>query len=160
MSETEYVESLNAMVSGAGSNLGAAAASFEQIEDPTLEDFVRFVEQQLVYEYEVRDTFETFDPPESIEGLNQLMVDALVRILAVAEALVDAANDVSSLQELERTPEFADYQAVNADAASMCPEVQNAINDLATRPAIDNPWIADLRLTVRAFLDCDDALSG
>jgi hypothetical protein len=160
MSETEYVENLNALVVRAGSDLEASFAAFEQIADPTLEEFVAFVEQQLVVEYEVRDWFEELDPPDSIDDVNQVMVDTLARILAVAEGLVDVADTVSSLEEMERTPEFAEYQAVNADADSMCLDVQAKINDLSTRPVIDNPWITDLRLTVRAFLDCDDVGTG
>jgi hypothetical protein len=160
MSETEYVENLNALVVSAGSDLEASFAAFEQIADPTLEEFVAFVEQQLVVEYEVRDWFEELDPPDSIDDVNQVMVDTLARILAVAEGLVDVADTVSSLEEMERTPEFAEYQAVNADADSMCLDVQAKINDLSTRPVIDNPWITDLRLTVRAFLDCDDVGTG
>jgi hypothetical protein len=160
MSETEYVENLNALVVSAGSDLGASLAVFEQIADPTLEEFVAFVEQQLVVEYEVRDWFKTLDPPDSIDDVNQVMVDTLARILVAAEGLVDVTDTVSSLEELERTPEFAEYQAVNADADSMCLDVQAKINDLSTRPIIDSPWIADLRLTVGAFLDCDDGGTG
>ena len=70
MSETEYVESLNALVADAGSGLGASRAAYEQIEDPTLEDFVNFVEQQLIVEYDVRDRFEAFDPPSSFDDVN------------------------------------------------------------------------------------------
>ncbi len=64
LSETDCVESLKAMVVDAGAKLGASLAAYGRIENPTLADFVCFVEQQLVFEYEVRDTFETFDPPE------------------------------------------------------------------------------------------------
>jgi hypothetical protein len=160
MSETEYVENLNSLVVSAGSGLEASLAAFEQIADPTLEEFVAFVEQQLVVEYEVRDWFKTLDPPDSIDDVNQVMVDTLARILVAAEGLVDVTDTVSSLEELERTPEFAEYQAVNADADSMCLDVQAKINDLSTRPIIDSPWIADLRLTVGAFLDCDDVGTG
>jgi hypothetical protein len=160
MSETEYVENLNSLVVSAASGLEASFAAFEQIADPTLEEFVAFVEQQLVVEYEVRDWFKTLDPPDSIDDVNQVMVDTLARILVAAEGLVDVTDTVSSLEELERTPEFAEYQAVNADADSMCLDVQAKINDLSTRPIIDSPWIADLRLTVGAFLDCDDGGTG
>ena len=157
MSETEYVENLNALVVSAGSDLGASLAAYEQIADPTLEQFVAFVEQQLVLEYEVRDWFEDLDPPASINDVNQVMVDTLTRILAAAEGLVDVADTASSLEDLEQTPEFADYQAVNADADSMCLDVQAEINELSRGPVIDSPWVTDLRLTVEALLDCDDA---
>lgn len=160
MSETEYVESLNALVANAGPGLEAAQVKYEQITDPTLDDFVEFVEQQLAVEYDVRDQFDSFDPPPSIDGVNQIMVDTLQRIIAVAEALVDAAGTVGTLEEIERTPAFAAYQTVNADADSMCPEVQAEFDALSTRPAIDTPWLADLRLTATALLGCDDPGTG
>jgi len=160
MSETEYVEDLNALVVSAGSGLEASLATFERIADPTLEEFVGLVEQQLIVEYEVRDRFEAFDPPSSIDDVNQVMVDTLARIIAVGEGLVDVADTVGSLKEIEQTPEFAEYQGVNADADSMCLDVEAKINDLSTRPVLDTPWLADLRLTVRAFLDCDDVGTG
>ncbi len=160
MTETEYVEDLNALVVTAGSDLEAALAAFEQITDPTLEEFVAFVDQQLTIEYGVRERFEALDPPDSIGEVHQVMVDTLDRILAVAEGVIQVADTVDSLEEMEQTPEFAEYHAVNAEADSMCLDVQARINDLATRPVIDNPWIADLRLTVQAFLDCDDVATG
>ena len=160
MSETEYVEDLNALVVNAGSGLEASLVTFEGIADPTLEEFVDLVEQQLIVEYEVRDRFEAFDPPGSIDDVNQVMVDTLARIIAAGEGLVDVADTVGSLKEIEQTPEFAEYQGVNADADSMCLDVEAKINDLSTRPVLDTPWLADLRLTVRAFLDCDDVGTG
>ena len=161
MSETEYVENLNALVVSAGSDLGASLAAYEQIADPTLEQFVAFVEQQLVVEYEVRDWFEDLDPPASINDVNQVMVDTLARILAVAEGLVEVADTVSSLEEMEQTPEFAEYQAVNADSDSICLDLQAKINDLATSgEGFGGPWVSDLRLTVKAFLDCGDVGTG
>jgi hypothetical protein len=157
MSGNEYVESLNALVVDAGSDLEASLTAYEQISDPTLEDFIGFVEQQLFYEYEVRDRFDTFDPPDTIDGVNQIMVDTLARIIAAAEGLVEVADAVGNLEELQQTPEFAKYQGVNTDADSMCQDVQAKLNELSTRPAIDSPWLTDLQRTVRAFLDCDDA---
>ncbi len=160
MSETEYVEDLNALVVTAGSDLEASGAAFAQIADPTLEEFVAFVDQQLTVEYEVRDKFKALDPPDSIGEVHQVMVDTLAQILAVAEGVVQVADTVDDLEEMEQTPEFAEYSGVNTEADSMCFDVQAKINDLATRPVIDNPWITDLRLTVEAFLDCDEVATG
>ena len=160
MSETEYVDSLNALVVSAGSDLEGSLVAYEQISDPTLEEFVGFVERQLLVEYEVRDKFEAFDPPDSIDDVNQIMVDALVRIIAAAEGLVDVADTVGTLEEIEQTPEFAEYQRVNTDVDSMCPDVQAEFDALSNRPVIDTPWLADLQLTAGAFLDCDDLEAG
>ena len=88
------------------------------------------------------------------------MVDTLLRIIAAAEGLVDVADTVGTLEQIEQTPEFAEYQRVNADADSMCPDVQAEFDALSTRPVIDTPWLADLRLTAAAFLDCDDVGAG
>jgi hypothetical protein len=160
MSETEYVEGLNALVIEAGSDLGASLTAYEQIAEPTLDDFIDFVEQQLVFEYEVRDRFDSFDPPDSIDEVNQVMVDTLTRIIAAAEGLIDVADTVNSLEEIERTSEFAEYTGVNTDADSMCEDVQAGLNDLSAGPVVEGPWLADLQRTVRAFLDCDDTAAG
>ena len=141
----------------AGSDFEASLTAYEQVADPTLEDFIGFVEQQLVFEYEVRDRFDTFDPPETLDEVNQAMVDTLVRIIATAEGLVEVADTVGNLEELQQTPAFAEYQGVNTDADSMCQDVEAKLNELSTEPAIDSPWLTDLQRTVRAFLDCDDA---
>jgi hypothetical protein len=156
MSETEYVESLNAVVLDAGLELRASLKVYEQIADPTLDDFIDHVERQLVAEYRVRDRFESFDPPDSTDEVNQIMVDALAQIIAVAEGLVDVADTVSSLEEIERTSEFAEYQGVNAETDGMCQGVQAKLNDLSDRPVIEDPWLSDLQRTVKAFLDCGD----
>ncbi len=160
MSEAEYVESLNDLVVDAGSDLGASLVAYEQIADPTLDDFIGFIEQQLIFEYEVRDRFETFDPPGSIGEVNQVMVDTLARIIAAAEGLLDVADTVSSLEEIAKTSEFANYQGVNTDADSMCEDVEAKLNDLSDRPVIEGPWLSDLQRTVRAFLDCDDTVAN
>jgi len=160
MGETEYVESLNALVLSAGSDMEASLADFEQIKDPTLEDLVGLVEQQLVFEYEIRDRFEAFDPPDSLDDVNQVMVDTLARIITAAEGLADVADTVRSLEEIEQTPEFAEYQRINTDADSMCLDVEGKLNDFSTGPAIDSLWLTDLQRTVRAFLGCDDVGTG
>ena len=88
------------------------------------------------------------------------MVDTLAQIIAVAEQLVEASPTVASLAEIQETREFAEYQGVNVDADGMCLDVQSKINDLSTEQVDDIPWIADLQLTVRAFLDCGDDAEG
>lgn len=160
MSESEYVESLNTLVVEAGADFMGSNAAYDAIADPTLEDFAAYVEEQLGFEYEVRDRFDGFDPPDSIDDVNQIMVDTLARLIASSEELIDAVDTVDSLEELEQTAEFAEYQGVNADADSMCEDVEAKLNDLSAKPTIDSPWLTDLQRTVRAFLDCDDTASG
>jgi hypothetical protein len=111
--------------------------------------------------YAVREKFEALDPPGSIADVHQVMVDTLARLLAGAEGLVDVADTVSSLEEAQQTVEFAEYQAVNADSDSICLDLQAKINDLAANgEGFGGPWISELRLTTRAFLDCDDVATG
>jgi len=74
MTETEYVEALNDLVVDAGSDLEGTLVAYQQIEDPTLDDFVAFVGRQLATEYEVREFFDELDPPASIREVNQGMV--------------------------------------------------------------------------------------
>jgi hypothetical protein len=154
MSETEYVEGLNDLVESTVPRFEAVYTTYGQITEPTLGDLVARVEQELVIMYDVRDLFDALDPPGSIAEVNGIMVDTLGRLIGGAEALVDASGTVGSRVELEQTPEFASYESINAESDSMCPNVQAEFDKLADRPVIDDPWISDLRLSVRAFLDC------
>ncbi len=158
MNETEYVEGLNDLVVTAGAELEASFAAYAEIADPTLADLVARLDRELATEYTVREKFKALDPPDSIADVHQVMVDSLVRIIAVAEDLADVADSVSSLEEAEQTREFANYLAVNADADSLCLDVQDKINDLADGDGFGaGPWVVDLRLTVQVLLDCDEA---
>ena len=66
------------------------------------------------------------------------------------------ADTVSSLEEIEQTSEFAEYQGVNAETDGMCQGVQAKLNDLSDKLAIEGPWLSDLQRTVKALLDCGD----
>jgi hypothetical protein len=161
MSETEYVEGLNALFVTAASDIEASYTAYEQIAEPTLADFVARIEREIAVEYAVREEFEALDPPDSIADVHRIMVDGFVRLLAVAEGLVAVADTVSSLKEAEQTPEFAEYQAVHADPDGICLDLQAKINDLAASgEGFGGPWITDLRLTVRAFLGCGEFATG
>lgn len=154
MSETEYVEGFNDLTSSAGPRFEAVYAAYERIADPKLSDLVDRFEQELTIMYEVRDRFEALDPPASITEVNGIMVDILGRLIGAAEAVVEASETVSSREELEQTAQFAAYQSIDAESDSMCPAVQAEFDNLSNRAVIDDPWISDLRLSVRAYLDC------
>jgi hypothetical protein len=154
MSETEYVEGLNDLVESATPRFEASYATYGQNAEPVLADLVDRVERELAIMYDVRERFDALDPPRSIVEVNGIMVDTLGRLIGVAEGLVEASGNVGSLEEAEQTPEFAAYQSVNAESDSMCPAVQAEFDKLSNRAVIDDPWISDLRLTVKAFLDC------
>ncbi len=154
MSETEYVEGLNNLVKSASPRFEASYATYGQIAEPTQADLVARVERELAIMYDVRDRFDALHPPDSIAALNGIMVDTLGRLVDVAEALAEVAGTVDSLEEAEKTREFAEYESVNAESDSMCPDVQAEFDKLSDRVVIDDPWLSDLRLTVRAFLDC------
>ena len=154
MSETEYVEGFNELTSSAGPRFEAIYAAYEQIAEPKLTHVVDRFEQELAIMYDVRDLFEALDPPDSITKVNEIMVDILGRLIGAAEAVVEASESVGSREELEQTAEFSAYQSVNAESDSMCPAVQAEFDKLSDRAVIDDPWITDLRLSVRAFLDC------
>ena len=154
MSETEYVEGLNDLVESTTPRFEAAYAAYGQIAEPTLADLVARVEQELVIMYDVRGLFDALDPPDSIAEVNGIMVDTLGRLIEVAEGVVEVSATVTTVAEVEETPEFAAYQSVNAESDSMCPAVQAEFDKLSDRAVIDDPWISDLRLSVRAFIDC------
>lgn len=154
MSETEYVEGLNELVNSASPRFEASYVTYGEIAEPELADLAARLERELTIMYDVRDRFAALDPPRSITEVNGIMVETLGRLIGVAEALAEASTRVGTLAEAEQTPEFAAYQSVNAESDSMCPDVQAEFDKLSDRAVIDDPWITDLRLSVRAFLDC------
>jgi len=157
-SETEYVEGLNALVKTARSDLEGPSLAYEQIAGSTKADLVAFVELEIAANYEARQEFDALDPPDSIADVHQVIDETLARGTIAAERLVAVADTVSSLEEVEQTPEFAEYQAANANSDRSCLDVQSKLDDLADSDrGIDNPWMPQLRLTVRVVLGCDES---
>ena len=162
MTATEYVEGLNALVATGRSDLEAAVAQ-EQIAEPTMAGALAFVEREVEIRQEILSGFEALNPPESIAGVHQALGDAMARLLAAAEGLAASAGTVSSLEEAEQTPEFAEYRAANADGDRICLDVQAKLDDLAAggEAFADTPWIPDeLSLAVRAALGCGELETG
>jgi hypothetical protein len=163
MTATEYVEGLNALVATGRSDLEAAVVAQNQIAEPTMAESLAFIEREVAIRQEFLAGFEALDAPESIAEVHQALGDAMARLLAAAEALVAGAGTVSSLEEAEQTPEFAEYRAANADGARICLDVQAKLDDLAAggEAFADTPWIPDeLGLAVRAALGCGEIETG
>ena len=158
MTATEYVEGVNALVATGRSEFEAAVIAHEQILDPTMAESVAFVEQEVAIRREFLAGFDELDPPESLAEVHRALGDAMGRLLAAAEGLIDAADSVDSLEEAEQTSEFAEYRAANADGARICLEVQTHLDNLASGGGTfaDAPWIPDLRLAVHAALGCGE----
>ena len=158
MSEDEYVEGLNNLVETAVSDLESSSFVYEQIGDPTKAEFVAFVDREIAISHEARQEFDALDPPDSIADVHRVIDDVLARSLAAAEGLVAVTDTLSSLEEAEQTPEFAEYQAANADADRICLDVQTKLDDLGATSEVfsDVPWMPTLRLTVQAALGCGE----
>jgi hypothetical protein len=163
MTATEYVEGLNALVATGLSDFETAVVAQEQIAEPTMAESLAFFEREIEIRQEFRSGFEALDPPESLAGVHQELGDAMARLLAAAEALVAGAGTVSSIEEGQQTPEFAEYLAANADGARICLDVQAKLDDLAAsgEAFTDAPWIpAELSLAVRAAVGCGEIEMG
>lgn len=157
MSPDEYVEGLNDLVATMAPELVASSEAYEEIADPTMEDWVAFVDRELAILYVFGERFDALDPPDSIADVHQVLDNAVDRGLAAVEGLVAVANAVSSPEEAEQTPEFAEYQAANADGSTRaCLDAQAKLDDLAASSEVfaDEPWFSSLGLTVRAVLGC------
>lgn len=156
MSETEYVEGLNAFTETAVSDIAASTLAYEQIVDPTKTDLVARLDRENAIGSAARQEFDALDPPDSLADVHRVIDDVLARSLGAGEGLVAVANTVSTLEEMEQTPEFGEYQAVNVDSHRICLDVQAKLDDLVSAGTrLDNPWIPTLRLAVQAALGCD-----
>jgi hypothetical protein len=153
---------LNALVATGRSDFESAAAAYDQAAEPTLMDEVAFLQQEVAIRRVFLDGFEALDPPEPIAEVHRLLGDAFIRLTVAAEGLAASAGSVSSLEEAEQTPEFAEYLAANADGARVCLDVQSELDDLAAsgEAFAGVPWISGLGLAVQAGLGCGEIETG
>lgn len=163
MTATEYIEGLNALVATGRSDLQAAVVAHEQISEPSMAESLAFVEREIAIRQEFLAGFDALDAPEPIADVHRALGDAMTRLLTAAEGLVAGAGTISSVEEAEHTPEFAEYRAANADGARVCLDVQAKLDDLAASGETfsDTPWIPnELSLAVRAALGCGEVETG
>ena len=157
MSADEYVAGLNDLIATTAPDLVESTAAYEQIADPTMEDWAAFVEREIAIRRVFGEGFDALDPPDAVTDVHRLMGDGLDRGLVATEALEVIANTASSPEEAQRTPEFAEYRAANADGASrVCQEAVAKLDELAAsgEAFADQPWVSNLAVTVRAAFGC------
>ncbi len=94
--------------------------------------------------------------------MHQLLGDAFARVTAAAEGLAASAGTVSSIEEAEQTPEFAEYRAANADGDRVCLDVQAKLDGLSAsgEALADVPWVSGLGLVVQAAVGCGEVETG
>jgi hypothetical protein len=157
-----YVEDLNALTAAGRSDFEAAAVAYAESAEPTLADEVAFLEQEVAIRHVFLAGIEALDPPGSAEEVHQLLVDGFARLTSAAEGLAAYAATANSIEEVEQTPEFAEYRAANADGARMCLEVQGRLDDLASTgdAFATEPWISGLSFAVRAVIGCGEVETG
>ncbi len=156
-SPSEYVEGLNNFVADVGPDLDASRVAYEQIVEPTMDDWATFVDREIELHNEINAKFETLDPPNSVDEVHQILADALERGLASTEALAAVAATAGSVAEAEATAAYAEYVAAHAEgSSSVCRQAQDRLDDLASsgEQFADAPWVSSLTLTVRATLGC------
>ena len=158
MTADEYVGDLNALAATGRSDFEAAADTYNQVAEPTLEDELAFLDKEVAIRHEFLKGFEALDPPGSITEVHRLLGDAFTRLTAAAEGLAVSTGAASSIEEAEQTPEFAEYLAANDDGARVCLNVQAKLDDLAAvGEAFENqPWLSGLGLAVRAAIGCGE----
>jgi len=158
----DYIEGLNDIVMRGFADFEAASVAHRQIANPTIEDSVAFLEQEAAIRRVFHDGFGALDPPEAIAEVHQAVGDAFARLLAATERVIAVSDTIDNLQELEQTPEFAEYQAANADGALVCLDVQAKFDEIAADNEAfrDDPWLSSVALTVRVALRCTDLETG
>jgi hypothetical protein len=162
MTADEYVEDLNALAATGRSDFEAAAATYDQVAEPTLADEVAFPAQEVAIRRLFLEGFEALEPPDSIADVHRLLGDAFARLTLAAEGLAASAGTASTIEGVEQTPEFAEYLAANSDGARTCVDVQARLDDLvASGEALaDVPWVSGLGLIVNAALGCGEIETG
>jgi hypothetical protein len=159
LTASEYVEELNVIASDANSLFEPVVASYNEISAPTIEDDTAFLREEIAIRRRVNDPLNALQPPEFLADIHAQILQMSTWQLTAAEALLPVAESSNSFHEMNRSAQFADYEAANGFGSEVCAEVQGQFDELAdTEDAFaDVPWIPDqLSVAVNAVLGCGD----
>ena len=160
LSLTEYVDSLNALVSETTDQLEVADARFRQTPEPNREDAIALLNSHVVFRTELQNGLEALDAPEQIADLHALLVEGHAAVLAATELLPARVETAASPEEFEQSAELEAYETVNAETAVICRDLQAQLDATADRGTFqDVPWIPDeMKEVVVAVLGCDEQI--
>jgi hypothetical protein len=155
VSLTEYAETLEALTS----------VMIEQLEvgdvqmatgAPTIEDAREVLTGAPDIRLEFQDALTDLDPPEEMADLHGDLVDLHARIITAQQTLAARAETATTLEELEQSEELTAYRVTQADAVTVCRELQARIDATADRDIfVDTPWIpGDLKEVVEVTFGC------
>ena len=159
LTASEYVAELNVIASDANALFEPVVASYNEISAPTIEDDIAFLREEIAIRRQVNDPLNALEPPEFLVDIHAQILQMSTWQLAAAEALLPVAEASSSFDEMNRSAQFADYEAANGFGSEVCVEVQRQFDELADKEDAfaDVPWIPDqLSVAVSAVLGCGD----
>jgi len=160
LSLTEYVESLNVLVSDARGRLEAMYVQYGEISSPGEEDVTTLFSSEIVIRTDFQEGLVALDPPERFADLHAEIVETHGRILAASELLPARVGTVASREEFEQSAEFEAYQAANAAGTVICGELQAKLDTTADLGIFaDVPWIpGEMKEVVAAALGCEERI--
>ncbi len=165
MSQTEYVERLNAIVDQAARQYGEVVASPQgavlvaesaQLSDFTPQDLQWALDRVREIETGVGEATGAIDPPEPLVELHEFFFDFDGAFISSQDALAIRAGTAASWEELSASPEMAAYRAALAADKQACTASQAELNVGVDGGgfAIDAWLTADLKEVVEAVLGC------
>ncbi|MEE8330302.1 MAG: hypothetical protein V3R84_00860 [Acidimicrobiia bacterium] len=154
LSLAEYAETLGALASDLGAELGTGDA--QVVAEPTIETARDVITVAVDTRNEFQAALTSLDPPAEIADVHMDLVDVHARIISAQEAFAERAVSATTLEELDGSEEAGAYRAINAEALSICREFQTRIDATADQGVFAaGPWIAgDLKEAVEVTLDC------
>jgi hypothetical protein len=155
VSLTEYAESLEALTSEMIEQLEVGDVRMST-GTPTIDDAREVLTGAPEIRVEFQEALTELDPPEEMADLHAELVDLHGEILAAQKELASRAETATTLEELEESEELAAYRATQAEAVSVCRELQARIDATASNDVfVDTPWIpADLKEVVEVTFGC------
>lgn len=165
ISQTEYVERLNAIVERAAgeyeelvtSPQGAVlVAEATQLSDFTPQDLQSALEQVRGIEIEVEEATGAIEPPEHLAQLHHFFFDFDGAFISSQEAMAARAGTATNWLELSESAEMAAYRVALAEDKQACTTAQATMNAGAEGGgfAIDAWLSAELKEAVEAVLGC------
>jgi hypothetical protein len=165
MSQTEYVERLNAIVDRAARQYEELVTSPQgavlvveaaEITDFTPKDLQAALERVREIETGVEEATDAIEPPEHLANLHQFFFDFDGAFISAQEAMATRAGTAADWQELSESPEMAAYRVALAADKQQCTDSEAELNAGADGAgfAIEAWLSAELKEVVEAVLGC------
>lgn len=154
---TEYAEQVEELTTTMYGTIDELVADFQAAPEEDRDEVALYTAIGVAFR-DLRDGFETLEPPEEAAELHAVSVDTMTRLTDAQDAFAQrvAATEPGDGVDLETTPEAVELLAIQEEMTEFCQARQAELDATADREALaDNTWIPnEMKEVVDVLFGC------